>query len=247
MKLSIFPFLMPSAAAGALALFGACSTATPAATPAGTPTEAGTDAQDASPPASDPCATKACPNDPAPTAEAVQSCRDPLSGRCSAEYRSYIDCVLPLIKCGSDGKLDAQATLSAAAACDARSQAYRACLSPAEAGPPDAPEPPDARPDTGPPTVNGCSSFIVATGPQDDRDIPWDFPIATDPRRCLQVKVGQTVTWTGNFTIHPLAPLGGDAPNPISATGTTTFPGAGTFGYTCTSHSSMRGAIRVVP
>jgi plastocyanin len=67
----------------------------------------------------------------------------------------------------------------------------------------------------------------------------------------MSIKVGQTVTWNGDFTDHPLEPTTDD--NPITdvlsgTTATTTFPAAGTFGYDCAMHPSMMfGAIQVVP
>jgi plastocyanin len=69
---------------------------------------------------------------------------------------------------------------------------------------------------------------------------------------CAKTKVGDTVTFAGDFTIHPLVPLGGDTPSFIKATSTgstaqfvPTTPG--TYGFACSSHPSiMFGAIQVV-
>jgi plastocyanin len=60
------------------------------------------------------------------------------------------------------------------------------------------------------------------------------------------------VTWSGDFTVHPLGPFGGDTPNPITSAGATgsvtiAFPTAGTFGYHCQVHAQLNGAILVVP
>ena len=66
----------------------------------------------------------------------------------------------------------------------------------------------------------------------------------------MLIKTGQTVHWNGNLAIHPLGAKGGDNPNPMSSVdsaGRVAFPSAGTFGYTCTVHEPMIGAIRVVP
>lgn len=111
-----------------------------------------------------------------------------------------------------------------------------------------------------PAAVNGCTSYVDLTADGAARSIKWDFSIANDPNRCMKVKVGQSVTFTGNFTTHPLVELGGDSPNPFSgAKGLlkdagqagentpVTFPTAGTFGYKCAIHASMTGAIVVVP
>ena len=69
---------------------------------------------------------------------------------------------------------------------------------------------------------------------------------------CAKTKVGDTVTFAGDFTIHPLAPLGGDTPSFIKATSTgstaefvPTTPG--TYGFVCSAHPGiMFGAIQVV-
>ena len=76
------------------------------------------------------------------------------------------------------------------------------------------------------------------------------------PERCMKIKVGQTVTWSdgasgpADFVSHPLGANGGDTPNPVpnvdKATGNVTFTKAGTFGYLCTNHPAMIGAIQVV-
>jgi plastocyanin len=69
---------------------------------------------------------------------------------------------------------------------------------------------------------------------------------------CAKTKVGDTVTFAGDFTIHPLVPLGGDTPSFIKATSTgstvefvPTTPG--TYGFACSAHPGiMFGAIQVV-
>jgi len=99
--------------------------------------------------------------------------------------------------------------------------------------------------------LNDCqpSQYLDRTAPNADRELTWDMSIATDPERCLEVRVGQTVVWNGDFDMHPLGTLGGDTPNPIffHQNGAVTFSAPGTFGYHCLSHSSMLGAVRVVP
>jgi plastocyanin len=106
--------------------------------------------------------------------------------------------------------------------------------------------------------VNGCTSYVDRTAADADRDIVWDFSINTEEERCMKVKVGQKDTFVktdmtpGNFNFHPLGAQGGDTPSPFpgalnASTGEVTFANAGTFGFVCTAHSSMNGAIYVVP
>jgi len=114
----------------------------------------------------------------------------------------------------------------------------------------------DSAADTGV-TVQGCSpsDFADKTDAAAMRGItfPMDFtPVQYSPP-CMKIKAGQSVTWTGSFTNHPLEAMNGDAGNPIKPTtmGTTVtvaFPTAGTFGFDCANHPSiMKGAILVVP
>lgn len=110
----------------------------------------------------------------------------------------------------------------------------------------------DATADAGT-TVQGCgpTAFVDRSDTTASRNITWDFDAGSIPERCMKIKVGQTVTWTGNFTTHPLVGGGGDTPNPIdgaqTAGGTATFTNAGTYGYFCDNHAFMKGAILVVP
>ncbi|MBN1606218.1 MAG: hypothetical protein JW940_06270 [Polyangiaceae bacterium] len=101
--------------------------------------------------------------------------------------------------------------------------------------------------------LNGCnqqSDYQDLTAPSADRTIDWTF----GAQDCLKIRAGQSVTWSGNFTTHPLEPWLGDTPNPIeSHTGDTGdhvvgFDASGTFGYRCAVHTTtMFGAIWVVP
>jgi hypothetical protein len=99
--------------------------------------------------------------------------------------------------------------------------------------------------------VQNCqpSQYLDRTAPGADRQLAWDFSIATDPERCMRVRVGQTVVWNGDLEVHPLGGQGGDMPNPITFAegGSITFNSVGRFGFICLSHSSMKGAIEVVP
>jgi plastocyanin len=102
-----------------------------------------------------------------------------------------------------------------------------------------------------PVTLNGCTTFADHTAANDARTLDWDVTIASSPDRCMKIKAGQSVTWSGNFSTHPLAQAGGDTPSPIgNGTGTSKtiqFPNPGDYGYVCTVHSTMRGVIQVVP
>ena len=97
-----------------------------------------------------------------------------------------------------------------------------------------------------PGSVNGCTTYADETAA--GGAIAWDFNVTP---KCVKVKVGQTVTWTGDFSIHPLAAFNGDTPNPITTgsggTSKITFPTAGTFGFHCLVHPAMLGAVQVVP
>lgn len=69
---------------------------------------------------------------------------------------------------------------------------------------------------------------------------------------CAKTKVGDTVTFASDFTMHPLVPSGGDAPSFIPATNTGTSLEAiptqpGVYGFQCSAHPGiMFGAIKVV-
>jgi hypothetical protein len=100
-------------------------------------------------------------------------------------------------------------------------------------------------------TVQDCSTaqFLDRSAASADRRITWDFSISSDPERCLTVRQGQTVVWDGDLDNHPLGGSGGNMPNPIGLhqNGSVTFNAPGTFGYVCLAHSSMKGAIKVLP
>jgi len=102
--------------------------------------------------------------------------------------------------------------------------------------------------DAGP--VNGCKAFDDRTATGATRTITWGFPLSAADR-CIDIKVGQSVTWSGNFTQYRVAPSGGDKPNPIAAfdpdAPTVKFPTAGTFGFESPDAPALVGAIRVNP
>src|SRR5687767_7329285 len=50
--------------------------------------------------------------------------------------------------------------------------------------------------DTGPEPVNACRNFINRSAASDSRTLTWSFSISSDDLRCMQIKVGQTVTFS---------------------------------------------------
>jgi plastocyanin len=73
--------------------------------------------------------------------------------------------------------------------------------------------------------------------------------------KCLTIKVGQSVTFSGSFAAHPLREACGPAASLTSTSGgssaTFTFDVAGDYGYYCPVHGTssgtgMAGSIRVV-
>jgi plastocyanin len=121
----------------------------------------------------------------------------------------------------------------------------------ADSGSSDAAADTGAAVDSGTP-LNGCTTFVDHTDAADARTLTWGLSIASSADRCMKIKVGQSVTWNGNFSTHPLHDDGGDVPNPINGAGTSpagpiAFPIAGSFGYICGVHASMNGTILVVP
>ncbi|GMV17528.1 MAG: hypothetical protein IPM35_01615 [Myxococcales bacterium] len=82
--------------------------------------------------------------------------------------------------------------------------------------------------------------------------------------RCLAVKAGTSVTWTGNFAAHPLSPSAcagdvernpiHDVSDPLVTSLSIAFPEAGLFPYFCPDHASdtpspggMCGVVYVLP
>lgn len=98
--------------------------------------------------------------------------------------------------------------------------------------------------------VNGCSAFTDLTAGTATIEFGGAHGNAYAPR-CVRVKVGQVVTFSGEFGTHPLAQDCGpnqSIPDKSSGTSTTvTFATPGTWGFTCTVHAGMTGAIDVVP
>lgn len=109
------------------------------------------------------------------------------------------------------------------------------------------------------PVFHGCATFDDRSGAMADRTIAF-AGISYTPK-CMRVRAGQSVTYRGSFSGHPLA-RGSDtnanlgSPNsPIPTelnTGmetTIAFPTAGRYPFYCTFHVSqgMAGVIDVVP
>jgi plastocyanin len=106
-------------------------------------------------------------------------------------------------------------------------------------------------------SVNGCTPADFAAHdlslPASSRTIT--FPSVAAPAQystpCFTIAVGQSVTWNGDFSSHPLSQVGGDPSMWITTTssGTTAtfaFPVGGTYGFECLVHPSlMKGAIFV--
>ena len=104
---------------------------------------------------------------------------------------------------------------------------------------------------------NGCADdgYVAAT----DIAFGGDLGTVYDPR-CVKVAAGGTVTWTGDFSIHPIVggaiENGQKAPDPSSpievpAAGAmelqVTFAQAGTYPFYCDPHGTfgMNGAVLV--
>jgi plastocyanin len=111
-----------------------------------------------------------------------------------------------------------------------------------------------------PQDVNGCS----ASGAKDETassnvTVTFGSSLTYSPA-CIKIKKGSKVTFSGDFTLHPLQAgtvdtsemMHPDASSPIKETNTGmskafTFSDSGTFGYYCENHFSvgMKGAVVV--
>jgi plastocyanin len=113
----------------------------------------------------------------------------------------------------------------------------------------------DAAVDSGARSYCGCST---ATAQDETAKSAVTITVSgfTYNPACIKVKTGTTVTFSADFTVHPLAPETSvsDPSNPVKAVSTGTssdvvFASAGFYGYFCTHHVSldMCGAVYVVP
>ncbi len=192
----------------------------------------------------DDLAKKTCPKDPEPPADAKSICETELKGSCASTFAALLSCTKRNTTCNASGESETKS-------CDTEAGAYVACKTPpaVDAGTDSA-----TATDSGVvPAVNRCTTYVDARANAATRNLDWDFPIASAANRCITISVGQTVTFTGDFNVHPISASGGTTPSPIVNGGaadpsvTITFPSAGTFGYICDMHANMLGAIRVVP
>lgn len=129
--------------------------------------------------------------------------------------------------------------------------------------PKDGPDAPDGGAgDTGAPgsacasAFAGCTTFVDMTSAS-VVDIAFGGAKGNvyDPK-CIRVRVGQSVGFTGNFDMHPLLQACGPVPGILDKSFATytymrSFPKPGIYGYYCTNHGSadgnaMAGAIEVV-
>ena len=106
-------------------------------------------------------------------------------------------------------------------------------------------------------SVNGCTAADFAANDlsAQSKTRQITFPTGATPAQyqpaCITIAVGQSVTFTGSFTNHPLVQAGGDPSVFIQSTssGTTAtfgFPVGGTYGFQCSNHPSvMKGAVFV--
>ena len=120
---------------------------------------------------------------------------------------------------------------------------------------------PISPPPVTPTPLHGCTSFDDRSAAAADRTVAVGVSGLIYEPKCLLIAAGQTATFAGNFSTHPLRP--GKAPgrnrdsdgspnNPIAATNsgsavTFTFPTAGLYPYYCETHGggAMIGVIKV--
>ena len=107
-------------------------------------------------------------------------------------------------------------------------------------------------------SVNGCEE-ATAEDHTGDNAVTIDFGGVLGEvykPACIKIKTGTVVTWSGDFSFHPLTPGVDGTPDtsntPITTTNTGmsasfTFATAGTFPYFCANHFSfgMEGAVFV--
>lgn len=99
----------------------------------------------------------------------------------------------------------------------------------------------------------GCEKYKDATAADATRQIK--FECCDYVPQCLQIKVGQSVTWVGDFEEHPFVPECGPEKVGLEVKdgkATFTFAKPGVYGYFCETHGEkggkgMAGAIQVVP
>jgi len=128
-------------------------------------------------------------------------------------------------------------------------------LGAAACGTPQAPGP-DGDGDACQANFAGCSQLEDLTADSATREVKFGGALAnTYAPKCMKVKKGQSVTFDGDFKVHPLAQACGPSetiPNVKEGSSQAiTFETAGDFGYFCTAHGNpagggMAGRILVV-
>jgi len=97
--------------------------------------------------------------------------------------------------------------------------------------------------------VNGCSNADAKDLTKEaEVTIQWDFSVADVG--CVLVSAGTTITFAGNFDVHPLFGGDGNEADPASPfsnhdNGVVTVTEAGAYGFYCALHASMLGAVFV--
>ena len=100
----------------------------------------------------------------------------------------------------------------------------------------------------------GCTTFTDRTAPDADRVVHFQN-YSYDPQ-CLMIRSGQTVTFAGDFIVHPLTPACGPELvlyyRETGATASFNLTVTGVYGYYCLDHgnpegAAMAGAITVAP
>jgi plastocyanin len=100
-------------------------------------------------------------------------------------------------------------------------------------------------------TVNGCTTFTDLTGMANPAVA---FVAYSYTPKCAQIRVGQSVTFSGTFSFHPLfqtcGPALSIAHTSSGSTATFSFADTGLYGYWCENHhatQNMVGALNVIP
>jgi hypothetical protein len=95
--------------------------------------------------------------------------------------------------------------------------------------------------------LQGCAlgDFVDERAPESPRTIRFTHGLGQLAERCMRVAVGQTVSFVGDLSNHPLQAPVEEPDNPIARheNGKVTFLAPGVFGFICGSHPAMRGAI----
>ncbi len=223
---------LSGAAALSLALFAGCSSTATPATDAGAADATPTDSAAGS--VCDTKPTNVCPNETSNSASERAACLKEETGKCGATFTAFYKCILRSATCNDAGKLDVDNLKG----CDAEGKAFSTCSA---AAPPDA----GPQPDAAPPEVNGCTSYVDRTG--QDTELTWDLSFGTSANRCIKVLVGDSVSWKGDHTAHPVVPFNGLPIANVTEGTALSFVTPGVYGFKCSAHASMNGAIQVVP